>query len=363
MRLILPYFLLVTFPAMLYAQTSAEAIFPQIHLTDSVAYTEIKDQSETPTCWVFGTNSLLESDLIKKQGLRLNLSEMFIARYAYIDKAKKYIATKGSTYFAGGGQFQDVIRVINRYGIVPEEAYNGRPRKERSHNHAELDTAIQQMVKRFLQEGKTMLDEADLKKINDTLDRYLGKLPRSFLYKNKTYTPKTFAQQVLKFQNDYIQVMSFANLPYYQKWLLDDKYNWAGDSLYNIPLEDMIMLTDTALAKGWSVGWEGDVTESGFNYYKGYAMLTDTMRNYDKERVIDFKSEATERDHMLHLVGAGVDQNNQKWYYMKNSWGTWYSKFNGLMYMDKYYFKLKTIILMVNKNALPQILKEKLGIR
>jgi bleomycin hydrolase len=322
----------------------------------------VKDQSQSPTCWVFGSNSLFESDLFKKQNIRFNLSEMFIARYAYIDKAIKWLATKGKTYYEGGGQFHDVIRIINKYGIVPEEVYNGRPNGEVNHNHASLDTAMKKISQWFPDQGKTELSDQDLQQINDTLDRYLGKVPETFFYDLKPYSPKTFAKEMGISGDDYIEVMSFANLPFNQKCLLADKFNWAGDSLYNITLEDMQMLVDTALSKGWSVGWEGDVTDPGFNFWSGYATINDIVQQFQEERLKNFKNETTERDHMLHLVGMGGDDKNKKWYYLKNSWGTWFSKYKGFLFMDETYFKLNTVTMMVNKQALPQSLKNKLGL-
>ncbi len=205
----------------LYAQNATGPAIPgKVRLTDSVSCTSVKDQSQSPTCWVFGTNSLIESDLIKQYNIRLNLSEMFIARYAYIDKAKQFLSTKGKTYFEGGGQFHDVIRVINNYGIVPEGEYDGRPDKQLSHNHTKLDTAMKLFTVGLLSEGKTELDSIALHQMNDTL-------------------------------------------------------------------EDMHMLVDTALHKGWSVGWEGDVTEEGFHYYGGYASFADSAHFYDEERLIN----------------------------------------------------------------------------
>jgi bleomycin hydrolase len=288
---------------------------------------------------------------------------MFIARYAYIDKAKKWLATKGKTYFAGGGQFHDVIRVINNYGMVPEEVYPGKPGGDYSHNHARLDTAMKKFTDQLLQQGKTELSAKDLQQMNDTLDRYLGKVPGSFFYNQKQYTPKTFATEVVHFANDYIEVVSFADHPLYKQFVLADKFNWANDSFYNISLADMQMLVDTALAKGWSVGWEGDVTEAGFNYYGGYASADNETHNYDQDRLANYKDESTERDHMLHIVGAGKDENNRKWYYMKNSWGTWFSKYKGYLFMEEKYFKLKTVIMMVNKAAMPQRLREKMNLK
>lgn len=362
MKFFLATFIFIVSPSLLlHSQSVSEVMLPQIRLTDSVRCTSVKDQSSSPTCWVFGTNSLFESDILKTSGKQLNLSEMFIARYAYIDKAKEFLASNGKTYFEGGGQFHDVIRIIDKYGMVPEDAYPGRPNGEGSHNHAKLDTAMKKFIRGLLKQGKTNLNDDELRQVNDILDRYLGKVPETFLHDLKTYTPKTFAQEVVPATSEYIEVMSFNNLPYYKKCLLDDKFNWAGDSLYNIPLTDFQMLVDTALTKGWSIGWEGDVTEPGFNFWNGYAEINESINMYEEERLQSFKNETTERDHMLHLVGIGRDDNNKKWYYLKNSWGdTWFTKFQGYLYMQEDYFKLKTVVMMVNKAALPKSMMDKL---
>jgi len=344
---------------LLYAQPAGKTQKPFIHLTDSVACTEVKDQAQSPTCWVFGTNSLFESDLLRKYNERLDLSEMFIARYAYIDKLQQWLATKGNTYFAGGGQFHDVIRVVNKYGMVPEEAYRGLPTTNSSHNHGTLDTAMSRLGRKFLRTGKKYLTSTDIQQVNDTLDKYLGKVPTTFWYNMEQYTPASFAKKLIHFENDYVELMSFADLPLYKKCLLDDKFNWAGDSLYNISLNDMQLLVDSALANGWSVGWEGDVTEPGFGPFSGFAALNNETHNYDDERLRSYKTESTERDHMLHVVGSGKDENDRKWYLLKNSWGSRANN-NGYLYMSEEYFKLKTVVLMVNKAALSGSLRKKL---
>jgi len=361
-RLLITPFIIVISSA-IFAQPSAEPVIPnQIRLTDSATCTSVKDQSQSPTCWVFGTNSLFESDLIKQFHITLNLSEMFIARYAYIDKATQFLATGGKTYCEGGGQFHDVIRVIKKYGMVPEEVYNGRPNEQFSHDHTNLDTAMKIFTHRLLELGKTEMSVTELKQINDTLDKYLGKVPASFLYQQKVYTPKSFASEVVKFADDYAELVSFADQPLYKKFILADKYNWANDSFYNITLSDMQMIVDTALHNGWTVGWEGDVTETGFDYRSGYASLADSVHHYDAERLDNYKTEVTERDHMLQMAGMGLDENNKKWYYMKNSWGTYFSRYKGYLFMEENYFRLKTVIIFVNKQALPVELKTKLGI-
>src|SRR5690242_6389908 len=188
MRSFLPLLLFACSHSLLHAQVSTAVKYPTIHLTDSVSCTNVKDQSQSPTCWVFTSNSLFESDILKKTGQGLDLSETFIARYAYIDKAKMFLASKGKTYFEGGGNFPDVIREIDKYGIVPEDIYPGKPANQFSHNHAGLDTAMKTFVHGLLDKGKMEMNEKEIQQVNDTLDKYLGKLPATFNYGMEIYT-------------------------------------------------------------------------------------------------------------------------------------------------------------------------------
>lgn len=340
-------------------QCGAQAPAGTVRLTDSVACTAVGDQGAAPVCWTFGTNSLFEADLLRTKGLQLNLSEMYYARYAYIDKAQRFLATQGKTYFEGGGQFHDVIRVIERYGMVPEAAYPGKASARRQHDHTLLDTAMQRLVKRWQRLGLTTLQPKHLRQLNDSLNKYLGKPPARFLYNGKWHTPRSFADTYLHFANDYLELVAFADKPLYQKHVLVDRYNWANDSFYNISLADMQMVADSALAAGWSLGWEGDVTENGFQAIGGYASWDTLPADVDDKRLTNYQTLATERDHMLHLVGAGYDSLGKRWYYQKNSWGH-YNRFNGYLYMDENYFLYKTVILFVNKAALTPTMRARL---
>ena len=55
----------------------------------------------------------------------VDLSEMFVVRNCYIDKAKKYVRMNGATNFSQGGSILDVPYVWEHYGAMPEEAYAG----------------------------------------------------------------------------------------------------------------------------------------------------------------------------------------------------------------------------------------------
>jgi bleomycin hydrolase len=219
---------------------------------------------------------------------------------------------------------------------------------------------MKKIIQRLFAAGKKDLTKNDLNTINDTLDYYLGKIPSTFLYKEKKYTPLSFAKQYVHFNvNDYVELVSFDDKIYYKQFMLQDKYNWANDSFYNIRLADFEMIVDTAIAKGYTVGWEGDVTENGFNYLNGIAYYDGPVPAIDSLRIVNYKDESTERDHMLHLTGVGKDDDNNKWYYLKNSWGAT-NTLSGFMYMQLGYFRLKTVILVLNKKALPEDIKTKL---
>jgi bleomycin hydrolase len=55
----------------------------------------------------------------------IDISEMFTVRKVYEDKAEKYVRLHGYLNFAQGGALPDVMYVIDKYGAVPQEAYDG----------------------------------------------------------------------------------------------------------------------------------------------------------------------------------------------------------------------------------------------
>src|SRR5205085_9641525 len=99
--------------------------------------TSVKDQYMSSTCWSFSSMSLLESELMKLGKGKIDLSEMFIARYSMIRKIERHLQLKGGNFFTPGGQFHDAVWVMKNYGLMPEEAFPGKGRGELSHNHAE----------------------------------------------------------------------------------------------------------------------------------------------------------------------------------------------------------------------------------
>lgn len=359
-RLILICFF-ICFSLECWTQTNIEKL--QINPAVPLSCTNVKDQSMSSTCWSFASNSFIESELLRMGNREFDLSEMFTARLAYLQKIKTHLQTGGQNFFTPGGQFHDVQWVLKNFGIVPEEVYNGKPRGEYSHNHQILDTLMSFKLKSMLAKGKKEPDSLDWNYINNCLDKYLGKLPVTFKFEEHSFTPVDFMKKVLKINpDDYIEITSYSHHPWYKPFVLENKYNWMAAEYMNVPLADFLRITNEALKNGYSVLWNGDVSDSGFNFNNDLASLPGVIKNLADERQKAFSDSSSYLDHVMHIVGRTTDSKGGYWYYIKNSWGTFNNKERGFLYMDENYFAMKTAAIIVHKEAIPAAIKVKMGL-
>ncbi len=142
--------------------------------------TEIKDQCRTGTCWSYSTLSFLESELIREGKGDHDLSEMFVARNAYLEKAITYLRMNGKHQFDEGGEGHDIPFIIEKYGIVPEEVYTGLLHGKKRHNHAQLVSVLSSMVNTLKNTKEGELGPEWKDAINGVLDAYLGANPETF---------------------------------------------------------------------------------------------------------------------------------------------------------------------------------------
>ena len=325
--------------------------------------TPVKDQYLSSTCWSFSSVSLVESELIRNGKGKQDLSEMFIARHSMERKIARHLQLKGGNFFTPGGQFHDAVWVLKNFGAMPEEAYSGKGRGEQKHDHAEMDTLLKEFTDYCISKGITKLDTKQQAFLDSTLDYYYGKLPVSFLYRGKTYTPQTFLRQYLQINpDDFAEITSYTRHPWYSKFVLEDKYNWTGDEYYNVPLADFSRITDKALENGYTVGWDGDAQDDHFDYNEGLAWYPDSVADYQAARQQTFENQQTLLDHMMHIVAVTKDAAGKKWYYIKNSWGNTTNLLGGFLFMREDYFKIRTVAIIVSKRAVPTDIREKLGL-
>ena len=149
-------------------------------------------------------------------------------------------------------------------------------------------------------------------------------------------------------------------------------------------------IIDNAINNGYTVAWGGDVSEAGFTR-NGLAILVDTeakaTSGSDQERWVGkaedkpaekaavkeievtqenrqlwFDEKTSTDDHGMHLYGIAKDQNGNKFYLIKNSWGE-SGEYKGIWYMSEQFCKGKALDILVNKKAVPKEILKKLGLK
>ena len=249
--------------------------------------TSVKNQASTGTCWDFATTSFIESELIRQGKGEYDLSEMYIIRCNYVDRLKDNFIKEGKGNIVGGGQGHDWIVEFVKNGIIPNEVYTGLNYGMPNHNHSELNDFISAIAAVPVQRKKESDQYFSI--VNAILDIYLGKIPETFTYKGVGYTPKSFTASLDINPDDYVEISSFTLFPFYGQGVVSFPDNWRNAKYYNVPLDELIEIIDYSLKNGYTVNWDGDVSEKGFSHLNGVAIFpeldnTDQYSKTDKAR-------------------------------------------------------------------------------
>lgn len=342
----------------------------------------VKNQFKSSTCWAFSTQSFLESELMRMGKGPVDLSEMFVVHNAYVMKAQNYVRMQGNAQFAPGGEPHDVMHVLKEKGMVPQEVYQGLSGTDKP-THNELDKVLKAMLDVVITMPNGKLSNEWLNAYEGAVNGYLGAIPEKFEYRGKQYTPRSFADSLGINPDDYIEITSFTHHPYYEQFVLEVPDNWNWEKAYNVPLDELEQIVDSALLHNYSVEWASDVSEKSFSFKNGVAVVP--LKSWEEmdaaeqqqalnaplpERMIDaesrqegFDNQTTQDDHGMHMVGLAHDQTGKKFYLIKNSWGTEGNDLQGYFYCSTPYFRYKTTCIMVNKHALPKAIAKKLNIK
>lgn len=341
--------------------------------------TPVKNQAVTGTCWSYATTSLFESELMRMGKGEYELSEMFTVRYNYINRVNDNFIKQGKGNLGEGSLSNMVLNVVNEYGMAPLEVYQGINYNSPTHNHSELNASIQAIAAVPVM-AKTRSPQF-YKTLNAILDNYLGEVPEKFNYKGKEYTPLTFFKSLGINTSDYIFLSSFSHHPYYSSFVLEIPDNWNSGSYHNLPLNEFMQVIDNALKTGYTVGWDGDMSEKSYSDPMGIAVNA-TQQELDNEptrklsfnkiyqeetvnqesRQKGFESAATTDDHLMHLIGNAKDKNGTTYYVVKNSWKPETNRFGGYNHLSREYVKAKTISIIVHKDAIPKAILNKLNL-
>ncbi len=343
---------------------------PDFKVKHSVKVSSVKSQGRTGTCWAYATVSFLESEALRMGKKEYDLSEMYIVRNVYPKKAELYVRNDKLSNFSEGGQAHDVTNALLENGIVPESVYKGIKYNSERHNHSKMVKNLKNILEVYLKrERREIIDQFWINVFNAVLDTYLGVLPEKFKYDNKDYTPKSFAKELGLSAENYIEFTSYTHHPFYTKYDIEVQDNWSHDDYYNVPVDELIQIMDNALKNGYSISWDGDMSEKSFKHREGKAVFSaEEMAEikkvgFQKHRQITFNNFKTTDDHLMHITGIATDSKGNKYYQTKNSWGDKSNEYGGFLYMAEDYVKIKTIAFMVHKDAVPSAIKKKLNIK
>jgi bleomycin hydrolase len=193
--------------------------------------------------------------------------------------------------------------------------------------------------------------------------------------------------------DDYICLTSYTHHPFYTPFALEVADNWTWATSQNVPLDELKKIVDNAIDNDYSVAWAADVSECGFKWRKGYAVLPEEKDEADMEgtelsrwvqlsdkdreesrfdikgpvkeqtvtqesRQKHFDNRETTDDHGMVIVGIAQDQEGNRYYKVKNSWDT-NQLYGGYFYVSEPYFLDKTLSILVNKKAVPKDIAKK----
>lgn len=358
--------------------------------------TSVKNQHSSGTCWAFSSLSFVESELIRMGKGEHDLAEMWLVQADYHARAVDFVRWQGAKNFGPGAESNNAFDRIADVGIVPEEIYTGLEYGQDKHVHGEMDALLESYVNTVIKDENRTLSTAWLRGYDGILDAYLGEKPESFSYEGANFSPETFRDKMGIVPTNYIEISSFTHHPFYNEFVIEVPDNWSLGTIYNIPLDELLQTAYYALDAGYTLLWGSDVSEKGFSHKNGLAIIPEdniaelqgseqtkweSMTEKERkaqlyafdtvvqEKVITqemrqqaFDNYQTEDDHGIHITGYATNQKGDKFFKVKNSWGT-ENPYEGYFYASEPWFLYKTLSIMLHKDAVPKDIKKKLNIK
>ena len=354
--LLISFFVLITLPVLANDSTGGFT-FRKV-----VDHSPVISQGSTGTCWSFTATSFLESEIMRKGFPETDLSEMFFVYHTYMNKAKRYLLFHGNNNFGQGGQAHDVMDVLRDYGMVTDDAFPGKKVEDRF-SHRALAKEMRDEVEK-MNTKKDAFNVRNIKKLESVLDEHLGKLPKKVKTADGKFTPLEFRDKLNIHPDEFVELTSYSHHPFYKPFVLEVPDNWSHDLYYNLPIDELVEVMVYALENDFTVCWDGDTSEKTFSHKNGLADLPEKQKGKVTQnlRQETFYDRTTTDDHLMHVVGLSEDENGQLGFYTKNSWGADSNDFGGYLILTEDYVRLKTVAIMVHKDAIPERIKQKLDL-
>lgn len=328
-------------------------------------HNETVSQGLTGTCWSFSTTSYFESEVYRIHNRKIKISPLFTVYYEYIEKAKRFVSERGNSQFSEGSEANAVLRIMQQYGAVPEKDYTGLKGGQIYHDHRKMIEEMSAYLDGIKKANNWNEDEV-VGTIKSIMNFYIGTPPAKVNVDGEEMTPKEYFKNVVALNpDDYVEILSYMQQPYYQyvEYEVSDNW-WHSKEYYNIPLDEYMTILKDAVKKGYTVSIGGDVSEPGMDSWNKVAMIPtfDIPSQYidENSRQFRFSNQTTTDDHGIHLVGM-TTKNGKDWYLIKDSGaGSKNVEPKGYYFYNDDFVKLKMMNYTIHKDALPQTLKSKL---
>lgn len=330
---------------------------------------KVSDQKASGRCWMFAALNTFRHKMIA--GFQLEDFELSQAHTFFWDKYEKsnwfleqVIATADQeltsrkvkflldTPQQDGGQWDMVVSLFEKYGVVPKSVY---PESISSSNSRELNQILNkllrqdaQILRELMAEGANSSElqakkEELLQEVFNFLAMNLGLPPRQFdfSYRDKDnhfhsesgLTPLTFYQKYVDLKlADYVSIINAptADKPYGRSYTVEMLGNVVGSKpvrYLNVEMDRLKELAITQMKAGETVWFGSDVGQSS-NRKAGvmaegmhdFTASMDIRLTQDKAGRLDYSESLM--THAMVLTGVDLDENGKakKWK-VENSWG------------------------------------------
>ena len=315
----------------------------------------------TGTCWSFSTTSYFESEVKRLSGKEIKLSEMWNAYHEYLDRARRYVSTRGNSPFEEGSETEAVARIWKVYGTVPEQAYPGICAKDGRHDHVGMVREMQAYLA-YCKANNSWDEGQILDALKEIMNKTMGAPPAEVKWEGRTYTPQAFLKSVCRLDmDDYASFVSTTSLPFWTVGYVKLAGNWWKFSDYhNLPLDVWYGTLLAAVKAGSTTVLEGDVDEPGYSGEEKIAVIPsfdvpEAFLDQDA-REFRFDNGSTADEHNIHLVGwtsvGGAD-----WFLIKDSArAARKTPPEGYLYYRADYVKLKMLTYTLHKDFAKDVL-------
>lgn len=272
----------------------------------------------------------IESNRIA-MGDSVNLSAAYYERMLIAEQAEGVFMAQGKGNIKGRGMIPHLMTLIDRYGAFAESSYHHR--NERGLNFNVLAREVQLLARNAANGGRGL--DAFRKDLNSLLDREMSFLPKRQFLLGADYSPMEFGHSVAML-GDY----EFLGADY----AFPDRRE--TDVIKSMAPNSLLIVTEKSIRAGRAVCWEGDTSESGYDWANGIADIeskSTSKSEFKSASRHDIETFQTTDDHCLEICGIAHDDAGRKYFICKNSWGK-SNRFKGFIMMSFDYFLAKTIL-------------------